>query len=75
MPTSDKTRTPTGQKQSKVYNNSMSGSKSSSNSKGNQRQQRQSSQSCTSVPANAFVALFPYKPQKSDELELKKGCK
>lgn len=27
------------------------------------------------IPANAFVALYPYKPQKSDELELKKGCK
>lgn len=28
----------------------------------------------TFIPANAFVALYPYKPQKSDELELKKGC-
>lgn len=27
-----------------------------------------------SLPAT-YVALYPYKPQKSDELELKKGCK
>lgn len=26
------------------------------------------------LPAT-YVALYPYKPQKSDELELKKGCK
>lgn len=72
MPANDKTRAQSSQKQPKLYSNSMGGSKSSSNSKSNQRQQRQNS---PSVPSNAYVALFPYKPQKSDELELKKGCK
>lgn len=28
-----------------------------------------------SSTTNAFIALYPYKPHKSDELELKKGCK
>lgn len=46
---------------------------SNNSSKTNQRQ-RQNAQS-VAVPSNAFVALYPYKPQKSDELELKKGCK
>lgn len=29
----------------------------------------------SSIPSNAFVASYEYKPRKSDELELKKGCK
>lgn len=29
--------------------------------------------SVPNLPAN-YVALYPYKPQKQDELELKKGC-
>lgn len=35
------------------------------------------SQRCkqNSTPSNTVVALYSYKPQKSDELELKKGCK
>lgn len=29
----------------------------------------------SNTASNAVVALYPYKPQKADELELKKGCK
>lgn len=65
MNLNDKAKIP-AQKHTKVYN-------SMNRSKVNQRQ-RHSAQS-VSVPSNAFVALYPYKPQKSDELELKKGCK
>lgn len=32
------------------------------------------SSSAVSTASNAFVALYPYRPQKPDELELKKGC-
>lgn len=49
-------------------------------SKSNQRRRQYSPSTIaqlnsTPIPANAFVALYPYKPMKSDELELKKGCK
>lgn len=71
MQSSEKAKVPAQKQQSKIYN-SMSKSCSSS-SKTNQRQ-RQSSQ-MPAAASNAFVALYPYKPQKSDELELKKGCK
>lgn len=71
MQSSDKSKVPP-QKHAKSYS-SMNKSYNSSSSKTNQRQ-RQNAQS-VAVPSNAFVALYPYKPQKPDELELKKGCK
>lgn len=53
--------------------------KSTSTKSNVSHRQRQNSPSTsmqnTSSTSNAFVALYPYKPQKSDELELKKGCK
>lgn len=41
----------------------------------NQHRQRHNSPTTTTTPPppNAFVALHPYRPQKPDELELKKG--
>jgi E3 ubiquitin-protein ligase SH3RF len=72
-------------------NSSISSSSSNNNKANNGQQQPSSSQAehkskshniqsrtkkLTSGPtATTFVALYPYKPQKPDELELKKGCK
>lgn len=36
---------------------------------------KSSNSNCTPNLPATYVALYPYKPQKSDELELKKGCK
>lgn len=45
----------------------------SGGSKISQRYQ-QNSQTVSNI-SNAFIALYSYKPQQPDELELKKGCK
>lgn len=64
------------QNDSTHINQATKSSSSKASSNGSSHRLRQSSpSSASSVPSNAFVALYPYKPQKSDELELKKGCK
>lgn len=68
MQSNEKAKVP-AQKHSKPYNSMNKGG----SNRANQRQ-RQNTQNIA-IPSNAFVALFPYKPQKTDELELKKGCK
>lgn len=51
-----------------------SSNKTGSSSKQSYHAQRHHTSS-SNTPTNAVVALYPYKPQKTDELELKKGCK
>lgn len=77
---SNKTKTNNAQKlptrqSDSTQTNHVTKSNSNKNNSNSSHRLRQNSPSTSLAHSNAFVALYPYKPQKSDELELKKGCK
>lgn len=77
MPQTDlpKVKDKTQKNLSKSTNDSATKNSSNKAVISKQSYQSQRHHPTSNTASNAVVALYPYKPQKTDELELKKGCK